>query len=65
MNVAELLGLPDLESDLDRVDVALRAAVATEDVFLAEVGGHLVRAGRRGRVRLWGHRRRGARRRGL
>ncbi|HEV8115470.1 MAG TPA: polyprenyl synthetase family protein, partial [Acidimicrobiales bacterium] len=45
MNVAELLGLPDLESDLDRVDVALRAAVATEDVFLAEVGGHLVRAG--------------------
>ena len=45
MNVAELLGLPDLDGDLDRVDVALRGAVATEDVFLAEVGGHLIRAG--------------------
>ena len=45
MNVAELLGLPHLDGDLDRVDVALREAVATEDAFLAEVGGHLIRAG--------------------
>ncbi len=45
MNVAELLGLPDLDGDLDRVDVALRGAVATEDPFLAEVSGHLIRAG--------------------
>ena len=45
MNVAELLGLPDLDGDLDRVDVALREAVATEDAFLAEVGVHLIRAG--------------------
>ncbi len=45
MNVAELLGLPDLDGDLDRVDVALRAAVATEDAFLGEVGVHLIRAG--------------------
>jgi len=45
MNVAELLGLPDLDQDLDRVDVALREAVATEDAFLGEVGVHLIRAG--------------------
>ncbi|MEO7517263.1 MAG: polyprenyl synthetase family protein, partial [Acidimicrobiales bacterium] len=45
MNVAELLGLPDLDGNLERVDIALRASVATEDAFLAEVGGHLVRAG--------------------
>jgi heptaprenyl diphosphate synthase len=45
MNVAELLGLPDLDGDLDRVDVALREAVATQDAFLAEVGVHLIRAG--------------------
>lgn len=45
MNVAELLGLPDLDRDLDRVDVALRGSVATEDGFLAEVGVHLIRAG--------------------
>jgi len=45
MNVAELLGLPDLDGDLDRVDAALRAAVVTDDAFLAEVSGHLLRAG--------------------
>ena len=45
MNVAELLGLPDLDGDLDRVDVALRASVATEDAFLGEVGVHLIQAG--------------------
>ena len=45
MNVAELLGLPDLDGDLDRVDVALREAVATQDAFLGEVGVHLIRAG--------------------
>ncbi len=45
MNVAELLGLPDLDGDLDRVDVALVESVATEDAFLGEVGVHLIRAG--------------------
>ena len=45
MNVAELLGRPDLDADLDVVDVALRGAVATEDAFLGEVGVHLIRAG--------------------
>ena len=45
MNVAGLLSLPDLDQNLDRVDVALRAAVATEDAFLGEVGVHLIQAG--------------------
>ena len=45
MNVAGLLGLPDLDADLDRVDVALREAVRSEDAFMEEVGGHLVKAG--------------------
>jgi len=45
MNVAALLGLPDLDRHLERADEALRAAVVAEDAFLTEVGGHLVQAG--------------------
>jgi heptaprenyl diphosphate synthase len=45
MNVAALLGLPDLDRHLELADEALRAAVIAEDAFLSEVGGHLVQAG--------------------
>jgi heptaprenyl diphosphate synthase len=45
MNVAALLGLPDLDRHLERADEALRASVVAEDAFLNEVGGHLVQAG--------------------
>ena len=45
MNVADLLGLPQLNGDLARAEDALRDAVASMDPFLAEVGGHLVEAG--------------------
>jgi heptaprenyl diphosphate synthase len=45
MDVAALLGLPDLDRHLERADEALRSVVVAEDAFLTEVGGHLVAAG--------------------
>jgi heptaprenyl diphosphate synthase len=44
-NIAELVNLPWLEDDLPRLEQALRAAVASEDPFLAEVAAHLIGAG--------------------
>src|SRR5690348_943908 len=45
MNIPELLQLPDLEHDLERVESALRASVGSEDPFLGEVASHLIAAG--------------------
>ncbi len=45
MNVADLLGLPRLTGDLERVEVALQASLGSVDPFLAEVAGHLADAG--------------------
>src|SRR5206468_2735843 len=45
MNIPELLQLPELEQDLDRVESALRASVTSEDAFLGEVASHLISAG--------------------
>lgn len=45
VNVADLLGLPCLDTDLERVEVALQREAATEDPFLAEVTTHLSAAG--------------------
>src|SRR3954470_11406938 len=45
MNIPELLQLPELEQDLDRVESALRASVTSEDDFLGEVASHLISAG--------------------
>jgi heptaprenyl diphosphate synthase len=39
------LELPLLAADLERVEAALRASVASTDPFMAEVGGHLIAAG--------------------
>jgi heptaprenyl diphosphate synthase len=39
------LDLPQLEGDLGRVEAALRAAVASTDPFMTEVGTHLIAAG--------------------
>lgn len=45
MNVAALLGLPDFDEHLARVDAALREAVVATDPYLAEMAGHLLGAG--------------------
>ena len=45
MNLLAQLDLPGLAKDLDRVEVALRRAVSSEDAFLTEVATHLVAAG--------------------
>jgi heptaprenyl diphosphate synthase len=45
VNVVDALRLPGLEAALVRVEESLRAATAGEDPLLAEVAGHLVRAG--------------------
>lgn len=45
MNVIEALRLPGLEPALSRVESSLRTATSGEDPFLAEVAGHLVKAG--------------------
>jgi len=44
-NAGRLLGLPNLDDDLARLEVALRRAVSSEDPFLAEVATHLIAAG--------------------
>jgi heptaprenyl diphosphate synthase len=45
-----LLELPTVHADLERVEVALRGAVRTEDPFLTEIASHLITAGgKRGR----------------
>jgi heptaprenyl diphosphate synthase len=45
MDVTALLGLVDVQDDLERVDRALHQAVQAQNPFLAEAGGHLARAG--------------------
>ena len=45
MNISELLHLPRLTDDLDRVEDALRRSVGSEDPFLGEVAAHLIVAG--------------------
>ena len=45
VNIASLLDLPRLGTDLTRLEEALRASVASADPFLAEVAGHLISAG--------------------
>lgn len=45
VNVADLLGLPQLDDDLVRLETMLGQSVRTEDPFLAEVAGHLIAAG--------------------
>jgi heptaprenyl diphosphate synthase len=45
VNLGSLLDLPQLDENLNRVEAALAGAVTSEDPFLTEVAGHLVRAG--------------------
>ena len=45
MSTALPLDLPHLESDLDRVEAALRASVSTDDEFLTQVAQSLILAG--------------------
>jgi heptaprenyl diphosphate synthase len=45
VNLGSLLNLPQLEENLNRVENALLGSVNSEDPFLTEVAGHLVRAG--------------------
>jgi len=45
MRLVEQLGLGPLTGDLQRVEDALSAAVRTDDRFLGDVAGHLLRAG--------------------
>jgi len=45
MDVAALLGIPEIGAEMGRVEEALIASVATVDPFLTEVAGHLVAAG--------------------
>jgi heptaprenyl diphosphate synthase len=45
VNITGLLGLPNLDADLGRLEESLRRSLATEDAFLAEVAQHLVSAG--------------------
>jgi heptaprenyl diphosphate synthase len=45
VNVGQLLRLPTLEEDLDRVEVELQQAVTSEDPFLTGIAGHLLSAG--------------------
>ena len=45
VNIAELLNLPLLDEDLARLEQALERSVESDDPFLTEVAGHLIRAG--------------------
>lgn len=45
MNLDGLLPLPQLDEDLNRLEDALRQAVAVDDPFLSEVATHLIAAG--------------------
>ena len=45
MELAEVLGIPALSSDLGRVEAALTASVQTDDPFLTDVATHLIGAG--------------------
>jgi heptaprenyl diphosphate synthase len=45
VNLLEQMSLPRLDEHLVSVEGALRRAVSSEDVFLAEVAGHLISAG--------------------
>lgn len=45
MNIGQLLSLPELRNDLERVDAALRQSVTADDPFLSEVATHLIAAG--------------------
>ena len=44
MQPLEALGLAPLAADLGRVEAALAKAVRSEDPFLGDVAGHLVKA---------------------
>jgi len=45
LNIPELLNVPGLDTAMERVEEALGASVAGEDLFLSEVAGHLIGAG--------------------
>jgi len=45
VNTDDLLALPRLAEDLDRLEACLRRSIAVDDPFLAEVAGHLLGAG--------------------
>ncbi|MGH9000891.1 MAG: polyprenyl synthetase family protein [Acidimicrobiia bacterium] len=45
MDLPGALGIPTLRDDLERVEVALGAAVRTDDPFLTDVASHLISAG--------------------
>ncbi len=45
MNIVEILDLPGLEADLDRLEDCLRRSISAEDPFLDEIAKHLVSAG--------------------
>lgn len=45
MNLFEHPSLPGLDGYLDRVEVALRELVSSEDALLADIAGHLIAAG--------------------
>jgi heptaprenyl diphosphate synthase len=45
VNLGSLLNLPRLDDNLTRLEAALLAAVASDDPFLTEVAGHLIKAG--------------------
>ncbi len=45
MNATEVLGLPGLEGDLERLEPLLAASVTTGDAFLDQVTNHLIAAG--------------------
>ena len=45
VNLGSLLNLPQLGENLNRLETALHASVASQDPFLTEVAGHLITAG--------------------
>jgi heptaprenyl diphosphate synthase len=45
IDLASLLSLPALSSDLPRVEAALKQSIQGDDAFLTEVAGHLIGAG--------------------
>lgn len=45
MNITQLLSLPELRTELERVDDALIRSVSSENPFLTEVAAHLISAG--------------------
>jgi len=45
VNASEVLGLPDIDQDLDRLEPLLAASVTTGDDFMDQVATHLIAAG--------------------